>query len=858
MAHRFLYRKRLKRTAAASQGGAGRRGLQFTSIFGGVFLASVFAATALFFGTAMGVYAFVAKDLPAPDSLANREIARSAKILDRNGELLYEIFDRNQGRRTTVDLDEVSPYLIQATIATEDSSFYENQGINFRGITRAFWNALATKEITQGGSSITQQLVKNVFIPEEERTQISIVRKLKEMVLSLELTRRFSKDKILEYYLNEIYYGNLSYGIESAAESYYAKRAKDLNLAEAAMLAGIPQAPSLFSPLSDPERARARQHQVLDLMVRQGFISEVEAEAAKETQLKFSPAKFDIRAPHFVMSVQEMLEEKYGARTLYRGGLTVTTSLDIRLQEMGEEIVRDQVAKTRAFGAHSASLVALDPRTGEVLAMVGSADYFDPSILGQNNMVTAPRQPGSSFKPFTYVTAFMKGWTPATIVLDTPISFRDGNTIWSPRNFDNKFRGPVSIRQALANSMNLPAVRTMQFTGVEPVIETAHKMGITTLNEKATYGLALTLGGGEVKLLDLAFAYGVFANQGKMAGAPVQPENQKPGHRTLDPVAILKIEDHDGRVLEEFKAPQERQVIPPEYAYLLSHILSDNEARAPVFGGSLRLPGGRPAAVKTGTTDNVKDFWTMGYTPELVAGVWMGNADNTALRGGFSGTTTGPIWEKFMAAALAGEPITPFPRPSGVVTVTVCASTGSTNTRGCSATRQEVFVRGQTGTTQGALYTTVRIDKATGLLATEHTPPENIEERTYLNVPQEAREYAQEQGRTIEAPPTQFSPPPTPTPTPAPAPRPVQTQPAPSPTATPPARPVASPTPAPTQPAAQPAPTKPPPPQPTATATPPRSTTGSGPGGLRGTERFRPLPPPPAPSPSPNPTLTPR
>lgn len=675
-----------------------RGGRNLFVAFGGVLLAVVVLLGLGVGGVGLGLYAMVAKDLPSPEEvrgLGSRSVALSTQVFDRKGRLLYEFFDPKAGRRTWVQLGEVSPYLINATVATEDASYFENQGINIRGMARALWSNVSHQEVQQGGSSITQQLVKNVFIAEEERYQASILRKVKEVILALELTRRYSKEDILGHYLNENNYGNLSYGVESAAQSYFGKAARDLDLAESAMLAGIPQAPARYSPFTNPDAAKSRQEEVITLMVRQGYVSQAEADRALAQELVYKTAKFQILAPHFVMYVKDLITEKYGARALYRSGLKVTTSLDLDLQGLGEEIVRDQVFKSHRYGAFNGSLVAIDPRTGEILSMVGSVDYFDDSVDGQVNIATAERQPGSSFKPFAYVTAFQKGWTPAKMLLDVPITIRDGvNPPYAPLNWDKKFAGPVSIRQALANSMNIPAVKTIEYTGVDAVLDTAHKMGITTLNRKGWYGLSLALGGGEVKLLDLTYAYGVFANQGKMAGTPVLPEKQLTGHRSLDPVAILKIEDRNGTVLEEFTAPQTIQVLPSEYAYLVTNILSDNVARAPTFGGTLQLPGPRPAAVKTGTTDNVKDFWTVGYTPELVTGVWMGNSDNKALTGGFSGNTIGPMWERFMRGALDGVPVTRFEQPPNIVSATVCLPSGLLPSDECQRTKAEIFVRG--------------------------------------------------------------------------------------------------------------------------------------------------------------------
>ncbi|MSQ27502.1 MAG: penicillin-binding protein [Dehalococcoidia bacterium] len=757
MRYEAVVRRRKKQRIAQAAGGAGRPLVKgIVAMLGTLATAGVLLFLAVG-GLAGGFYVYATKDLAPPEMIATRDIARNAKILDRKGRLLYEIFDPQLGRRSTVPLSEISPYLIQATIATEDASFYENQGVNIRGIARAMWSNVSKQEVSQGGSSITQQLVKNVFIPEEERAAPSILRKVKEVALSLELTRRFSKDQLLTYYFNELNYGNLSYGIETAAQSYFAKPAKDLGLAEASMLAGIPQLPAAYSPLLDPAAAKRRQGQVLDLMVRQNFITKAEADAAREEELEYRSAKFDIKAPHFVMYIRELLAEKYGVRTLFRSGLKVTTSLDLDLQQLGEEIIAEQVAKTaRSINAHNAALTAIDPRTGEVLAMVGSADYFDPSIDGQVNIATSEKQPGSSFKPFNYVTAFMKGWNPATMLLDVPITIRDGiNPPYSPNNFDKKFAGPVSIRQALSNSMNIPAIKTIEFVGVENLLDTAHKMGITTLNRKGWYGLSLTLGGGEVKLLDLTYAYSVFANLGEMKGLPVQPDKRRPGLRTLEPVVILKVEDADGRVLEEFKEPQTERIIPADYAYLIANILSDNAARAPIFGNSMQLRGSRPAAVKTGTTEDLKDFWTMGFTPELAVGVWMGNSDGKKLTGGFSGTTTGPIWERFMNGALEGVPVSEFKRPANIVSLEVCAPSGLLPTPECQRKRSEIFVQGQEPKDKDTLWRLLKLDRANGLLAGPNTPPGDIEEKAFLVLPAEAREWAEKQ--EIEQPPTQIS-----------------------------------------------------------------------------------------------------
>ena len=637
--------------------------------------------------------------------LMTREISRTAQILDRKGRLLYEVFDPNIGKRTTVPLGEISPYLISATIAAEDGTFYENSGIDLHGIGRAAWSNLTNKGTLQGGSTITQQLVKNVFIPQEERGAATINRKLTEAILAVQITKKYTKDQILEAYLNEIFYGNLSYGIESAAQNYFNKPARDLTLAEASMLAGVPSAPVAYSPIVNVDLAKKRQREVLDLMVLRGYVAPEEAEAAAEVPLEFKTAEVvNIEAPHFVMYVRDLLEQKFGIRGLYYDGLEVTTTLDLDVQHIGEQIIQQQIDRTsQSINGNNAALVSIDPQTGQVLAMVGSADYFNHDIDGQTNVTTSARQPGSSFKPFNYVTAFMKGYNPATVLQDVPVTINDGfNPPYQPLNFDKKFHGAVSIRQALANSMNVPAIRAIQFAGVQSVLDTAHRMGITTLTLEHTYGLSLTLGAGEVTPLDMAFAYSVFANQGTMIGVHTHQPNP-PGFRQLDPAVILSVKNYKGKVLEEYEQKRGTQnIIAPEYAYLITDILADNQARVPTFGSALRLPNGRPAAVKTGTTEDLRDFWTIGYTPQLVTAVWMGNSNGMKLSGGTSGSTTGPIWTNFMATVLDGAEIIPFARPENIVTAMVCQPSGAgiEPASPCATKRTEVFVKGQVNITR--------------------------------------------------------------------------------------------------------------------------------------------------------------
>lgn len=707
----------------------------------GLFL--LLAVTAAGAGAA---YAYLVKDLPNPEAIEDRSISLTTKIYDRNGELLNEIFDPQLGKRTMVLLNQLPKFLIEATLATEDADFYQHQGVNVRGLLRAAYSNITGEGDIQGGSSITQQLVKNVLIPEKERTERSLTRKAKEVLLAVEITRRYSKDKILEMYLNEISYGNLSYGVEAAAQSYFGKSTRDLTLAESALLAGLPQAPSLYSPLVSPKLSKNRQSDVLELMVRNGYITEAEAQAARREELRFAPQKFPIKAPHFVMYVREMLREKYGAEALFRGGLRVYTTLDLKTQETAERITRERIAQLKQYSASNAALVAIRPQTGEILAMLGSVDYFDPEISGQVNVAASERQPGSSFKPFTYLTAFLKGYSPSTVLMDIPSEFPDApNPIYKPENVDGKFRGPLSIRLALANSVNIPAIKTIQFAGVEDTIETAHRMGITTLNRKNTYGLSLTLGGGEVKLLDLVYAYSVFANGGTMAGNPVDPATRQPGLRELDPVAILRVEDSTGKLLEEFREPQSKPVVSPQQAYLITNILSDNQARTLVFAprGPLELTN-RPAAVKTGTTDDWKDTWTIGYTPDLVAGVWVGNANNQPMKKTLSVLTASPIWHDFMEELLKNSPPKEFPRPPAIEEVQVCADSGLLPSTYCPKTVKEIFIKGTAPRKIDDFYRPYWIDKRTGKLAGPGTPAADREMKVFQMLPPEARDWALE------------------------------------------------------------------------------------------------------------------
>lgn len=644
-------------------------------------------------GVSFAVYYHYAHDLDRPDVALARTGSAGSRIFDRNGNLLYEFVDPLSGLKNPVPLSEISPWLIQATISTEDASFYDNPGVNVRGLLRA-----ALENLTpfgpgflkgSGGSSITQQLVKNVYIPEEQRTERSVGRKLKEVILAIELKRRYDDDQILEWYLNQVYYGNFANGAEAAAWRYFGKPARDLTLAEAAMLAGIPQAPGMYSPAIPENRPGAiqEQHEVLDLMVKHGYITEEQAEEAKQEELIFEEGTFPIRAPHFVFYVKDVLtkmcekgrlelpEDTDCSQLVYRGGLRVTTSLDLALQQRAEAAIEEELsAVENTYGGHNAATVVIEPATGEILAMVGSRNYDREDIDGQVNITISEQSPGSSIKVYTYLTAFLQGWTPATVVRDEPIDIKSasGQPI---QNWNFKFKGPVTVRTALAESINIPAVRTILAVGIENVIDTAHKMGITSLNEPGRYGPALTLGGGEVKLLDHTYAYSVFANNGLMVGMPTV-EDLPSGYRQLDPVAILKVENAAGTVLYEYTGADSLQVVPAAYAYLITDILSKSAIQ---WSG---LTISRPAASKTGTSEEFRDAIVMGYSPDRAVGVWMGNADNSPMaEGTFSFAGSGPIWKAVMEAAHEGIEPHDFVVPEGVYFAS-CAG------------RTEVFVEG--------------------------------------------------------------------------------------------------------------------------------------------------------------------
>jgi penicillin-binding protein 1C len=678
---------------------------------------SLFALTGIaiaILSLAVYQYYVLASSLPSVEDLqAHAAQFETTRILDRRGNLLYEILDPQAGRRTYVPLDRISPYMVAATIATEDSGFYSHPGFDPFAIARATLQNLEQQGSGGGASTITQQIARGLLLSPEERSQRTGLRKIREIMLAAEITRRYSKDEILELYLNQNYYGNLAYGVEAAAETYFSTSADRLTLSQAAFLAGLVQAPAVYDIYTNREATLTRQRQVLTLMVitsqEQGCIyvsnapqpvcvtpEEAGAAAAELNNVPFKAPAVSINFPHWVSFVRSQLEELYDPQTIYRSGFTVYTTLDPDLQRMAQDMVRQQIQALADRHVTDGALVAIQPNSGEILAMVGSADYEDQASGGQINMAIRPRQPGSSIKPLTYTAAFEKGWTPATLIWDVPSEFPpsgnpdDPRPPYKPVNYDERFHGPVLVRTALANSYNIPAVKTLNFVGIyddpstpqkDGLIAMAERLGITTLT-RDDYGLSLTLGGGDVTLLQLTGAYAVFAN----------------GGLRVPPVAITRIVDHNGKTVYSYEQPQADQVISAEHAYLITSILSDNAARTPAFGPNSLLNLPFPVAAKTGTTNDFRDNWTLGYTPELAVGVWVGNADYTPMQNTTGLTGAAPIWNQFMQAAetqLSGGHPPPFVRPPGIVEHIICSVSGAEPSQWCPTQRSEIFASDQ-------------------------------------------------------------------------------------------------------------------------------------------------------------------
>ncbi|HEU5317856.1 MAG TPA: PBP1A family penicillin-binding protein, partial [Chloroflexota bacterium] len=598
--------------------------------------------TALVGGGVAAAHAYtqVTRDLPDPDSIGSQPVPQVTQLYDRTGQhLLYEFYEE---RRINVPLRDVTPIMQQATLAIEDAKFYEHRGFDPLSILRAAWLNYRHQDTVSGASTITQQLVKRMLLSDEQ----TYIRKLREIVLASRVEMLYPKDTILEMYLNQVYYGNQAYGVEAAALSYFGKSARDLDLAEASLLAGLVQAPSLYDPVRNPNAAFDRQQQVLEQMVKHGWATAEDAAAAAERtrSMTYRMQESNIRYPHFSFFAKDKLLEKFGPDQV-RLGLKVITTLDVDMQERAEEIVRRRIDEIRWQKVNNGSLVAIDHRTGEVLALVGSYDFYDEAIDGRVNVATAPRQPGSSFKPFTYATAFAtRRFFPGSQVVDEPISMRDFGSpggFYRPLNYDLRWHGTITLRGALANSYNIPAVLLQDAVGTQNVITTARKLGISTELPAVP---SLTLGAGTVKLLEMTGAYGVFANQGQR----------------LDTTPFLSVTDQEGRTLYQLQPDPDREIWP-ETAFLITDVLSDRNARRPAFGNVLDLAANRTAAVKTGTTNDYKDSWTIGYTPSLVVGVWVGNTDNSPMLQVAGSLGAGYIWKDFIDQTFAGQPDEKFP-----------------------------------------------------------------------------------------------------------------------------------------------------------------------------------------------------
>ncbi|KKS40235.1 MAG: Penicillin-binding protein, 1A family [Candidatus Kuenenbacteria bacterium GW2011_GWA2_42_15] len=653
---------------------------------------------------ALGALVYYSGRVPTKEEMISASQGSATKIYDRTGEHLLYYFSSDE-KRVWVPLDQIPEHVRWAVIATEDDQFYEHHGFDFPALIKAALHEVLGIGPARGGSTITQQLVKNVLLTPEKTYK----RKLKELIFSYYLEKRFTKDEILGLYFNVVPYGSTAYGIEAAAGTYFAKKAQALDLAQGAILAAMLQATTYYSPYgSHVDQLMERQHFVLKKMTELGYITAEQEKQAMEEKLEFKPLSQSIVAPHFTLYIKELLAEKYGEAAAEKGGLKIITSLDFEKQEIAEEAIVAGVERNeKKNGAHNASLVSIDAKTGEVLAMVGSRDYFNQEYDGAVNVAMRPRQPGSSFKPIVYAASFLEGFSPETVLFDTVTKYKtETGDDYEPHNYDGTEHGPVSIRQALAGSLNIPAVKTIYTVGIDKVLDLADKMGYTTFGDRSRFGLSLVLGGGEVKLVEHVGAFAIFAQNG------VKHDLQY----------ILKVEDKDGKTLEEFKPEENKgeEVLEPQVAKQINSILSDNNARAYIFGEKnyLTLPD-RAVAAKTGTTNNFRDGWTIGYTPSIVTGVWVGNNNNTVMKGKADGSiVAAPIWNEYMKKIVAGTLVENFEQPEA------------------KPLPDKPMLNGQ-----AVAETVVKIDKITGRLAADLTPVNLIEERKYRSEPHSILQY---------------------------------------------------------------------------------------------------------------------
>jgi penicillin-binding protein 1C len=693
-------------------------------------------------GFLFAFFVYIFYDLPSINSLSQNLNQPSVKIVDRNGLPLYEILPVEGGRHAVLAFENIPQCMKDATIAVEDKNFYQNPGVDFSGIIRAFWINLRGGETLSGGSTITQQVARTLLLSEDERTERTLRRKLREAFLAWQLTNRYSKAEILALYLNQIYYGGMAYGIEAASQTYFGKPASELLLNECALLAGLPQTPGLYNPFTNPGLALERQKIVLGLMEKDGFITSQQRAEAELMPLSYNAAPYPIEAPHFIWLVRDQLDMLF-----LNGGLTptqslvVTTTLYLNMQNLAEQIItrRIEAFKPRAgeisYNVNNAALVILDPHTGDILAMVGSMDYFDASINGAVNMAMARRQTGSAFKPVIYASALdpslPQPLTAGSTLLDVVTNFKTKDDApYTPVNFDGREHGYVSVRESLASSLNVPAVLALDYVGIPHVLDLAHKLGIDSLSSPQEYDLSLALGGGQMSLLELSTAFAAFANGGKFT----------------DNISILEIRDADGNLLYSSQRNQPMQVVDPRVAWLISDILSDDVFRQTGFGLNSILRIDRPAAVKTGTTTNFHDNWTIGYTPDLLVGVWVGNSNYEAMHNVTGLTGAAPIWHEVMRSILEGRPKQEFVRPQGMVEVEICSFSGMLATPECPHVKKEWYIVGTQPLEPDTFYKQIWVDPWTNRLANEFTPADRRKSMIVLDLPFKAQAWAHSQG----------------------------------------------------------------------------------------------------------------
>jgi penicillin-binding protein 1C len=698
------------------------------------FLISFFSILVLLFS----FYLYIAYLLPLPITEETFLNTPTTKIFDRNGKLLYEILKPEKGRTTYLSFDQIPQEFIQATLAAEDNEFYHHQGVDFFASGRALISNISEGRIVSGGSTITQQLVRNLLGTQQQR---DISTKILESFYAIRLSHLYSKDQILEQYINKVYYGNLSYGAQSASLNYFGKNLQDLDLAETSFIVGLPQSPSSYNPYNAFSKAKTRQGYVLKQLLDNQYITQEQYNSALSEPINLRTKKNSIQAPHFIHEVIAELEDEYGEDMVNRGGLQVTTTLDLNLQLMAEKTVNDQVNFLHRHNVSNGALLSVDVKTGQILAWVGSNNYFDDSIDGAVDMITSLRQPGSSIKPLTYLLAFEKGYTPATVLFDVPTQFSTATGPYSPKNYDLDYHGPVRIRTALASSYNIPAVKTLDYVGVENFISFLRKLGIDTLNQSSDhYGLALTLGGGEVRPYDMAKAFLTLANYGY----------KKP---LTD---ILRITDASNKDIYSWQPPSENFVLSvngKQHAYQIIDILKDPNARIPGFGEDSVLDLTHEAAVKTGTTRNFRDNWTIGFTPDLLTVVWVGNADASPMENISGVDGAAPIWANFMEQALAGKPFLHFYIPDRLKQIEVCSLSGLLTTDLCQENIIEWFVQGSEPKEYDNYYQKLLFNSITGhAIYPECVNRYNkamVKEKSFITYPQELQKWAAQKGYPV-------------------------------------------------------------------------------------------------------------